>query len=460
MSKISELAKLYLPYVPDEKSVGTIKLLIQTAEKATTEDEIEKADRAVITAFLRVIEDMAKNKQYNNKDIKKLKLFVSDALNLLTHPAMIYNSENPFLNLPKEIFTHMKSVVPDEDMAKLISKLSQTNRASNSLFKEGFEDTYYQVLLQAVTDDNRQKVIKILNSKLSILSEPPKPNQIIQSKFTWQKFYAEDPLMMAVKRKQIEIIKILLPYYQKLGKNTEINTALSAWTIYKTKTIYNAVTKQNEEEIVIPQSYAIYAKQLLDTFTQEDVKANQLNNFSQPAEEALDDLYETLLPKKAIKLNDYLDVELFLLALYKAYNDHFAQFKNWEQREAFCVRVIGLVQSVLSPETAKIFCEGLYEVVINNKPISALAAALKLKDGQAYYRQAEEARSGAGYSFLVGGLMPFAQGGGKRRARLRGRLAFSSYVKQKQQLWKITQQLHQQPVQHSASESRSWCVIV
>jgi hypothetical protein len=119
-------------------------------------------------------------------------------------------------------------------------------------------------------------------------------------------------------------------------------------------------------------------------------------------EEALKAFFNQLLPEEATRLDDYLDPELLLYAAYAGYHNNFHTFQNWEQRDAFCIRVIGLAQSVLSPETAKIFCEGLYYVVTENRKISACAASLKFKDGLPFYRLDRELLSGLGFDHLIG----------------------------------------------------------
>src|SRR3990167_5366754 len=66
--------------------------------------------------------------------------------------------------------------------------------------------------------------------------------------------------------------------------------------------------------------------------------------------------------------------------------------------------MIGLAQSVLSPETAKIFCEGLYSVVEEKRAISARAGALKLLDDELFYRLSRDSRSGLGFEYLCAGV--------------------------------------------------------
>jgi hypothetical protein len=60
--------------------------------------------------------------------------------------------------------------------------------------------------------------------------------------------------------------------------------------------------------------------------------------------------------------------------------------------------VIGLIQSVLTPETAKIFCEGLDVVPAlaqgNEKATNPLAAEHKLRGSEAFYHSFRDVRLG------------------------------------------------------------------
>ena len=262
-------------------------------------------------------------------------------------------------------------------------------------------------LYQSVIDDDREAVQRILSRKPELLIVEPK-NLIIESQLTWQKFFIEKATVavMAAKRKQIKMLELLLPYYDKLEQTDEVRKAkaeaLSAWKIYETKK-----NTEGEDEIVIPSEYADYAKSLVYVFSEETFPNGSdkygYGMLSEKTELTLSTLFNRLLPDEAVKLDDYLDVELLLLAIYKAYWDHF----NWEQRDAFCIRVRGLIQSVLTPETAKIFCESLDHMVTamkngEKKDLSKAAVSHKLKSGEPFYRESRDSKEGAGYNFYCG----------------------------------------------------------
>jgi hypothetical protein len=246
-----------------------------------------------------------------------------------------------------------------------------------------------QKFLQAVLDDDRMMVKKLLGRYPQLLHAVPPKNMVLESRCTWQKFIAEDALSMAVKRKQIEMIQLLLSYNDK----PEQTAALSAWSFYEMK-----INANEEEEIVIPPAYVDIIQSMMTVFTQETFTENKC---CATTEDALSQFYEMLLPEHAVRFDGYFDIELLLYAAYKMYDDHFDDFLNWEQRNAFCIRVIGFIQSLLSPETAKIFCAGLYYVVEENRKISDRATSLKLLGGESFYRLSRESRAGLGFYFIA-----------------------------------------------------------
>lgn len=265
-------------------------------------------------------------------------------------------------------------------------------------------------LLRAVVNDDRNTVEVMLNLNPELLLLSPHQNCVIESQYTWQKFCAEDALTMAVKLKQIKMIELLLSFHEDLEQTDEAvqakNTALSAWKPYE---IVN-------DEIIIPAEYDMLAESLIQIFREETFPKGvpDRNNIpwnielSEPTEQAIVTLLNLLVPKKAVSLQQHIDVELLLLAVYRAYVKHFDSFNgNWEKLDAFSIRIIGLIQSALIPETGKIFCEGLDDIVTalnagKERKISDRAANLKLLGGEDFYRISRGARIGSGFEFFCG----------------------------------------------------------
>ncbi len=290
-------------------------------------------------------------------------------------------------------------------------------------FQKGYVQ-YTQVLLdelalnylaQAIIDDEREIVKAMLDKKPELLLR--RDFVIATSEHTGQRFSSANFLGLACQRKQIEMVKIITPYFDKLladldaeENQTEIaniedikKTGLAQWLKYPV----NA-----QGEIEIPADYPAIIDDLITVFTSENI-ANGTTDYrtlNANIETAMETLYNRLVPdyketeiseRRVFTKQNHLDIELLLYAAYKAYDTHFNSFQSWEQRSAYCIRVIGILQNFLPPETAKIFCEGLYDVVENNHDISKQAGGLKLIEGTSFYGGSDFAlRAGLGFEFV------------------------------------------------------------
>lgn len=67
--------------------------------------------------------------------------------------------------------------------------------------------------------------------------------------------------------------------------------------------------------------------------------------------------------------------------------------------------VIGFIQSLLSPEDAKVFCQGLYDVVEKGKEINESAACLCLVGEKSFYRDDRQVGTGLGFKYLCGAMV-------------------------------------------------------
>ena len=351
-------------------------------------------------------------------------------------------AEPPVKSLPMDIYTGAMPAagVSSHQVTAVMGTLARTCRSFHGFFNQELINRALRQLWQAVIDDDHKTVKRLLDVRPGLLLLKAPAGLQIQSQYTWVTFDVENEsaLSIAAKRKQINMIKLLLPYYDKLEQTGEViqgkAEALLAWKAY---TIQKNAS--GEDEIVIPSDYANYALSLINVFKVETFPNGVKGKFSEKTEDALKLFSDILLPKKATKLDDYIDPELLLLALYKAYRDQFYTFQNWEQRDAFCVRMIGLAQSVLTPETAKIFCEGLYYVAGENRKISDRAESLKLLGGESFYRASRESRSGLGIEYLCGlrwwGVDVVSVLSSARIGRRGAAGAWKNYVKQKQQIF-------------------------
>lgn len=264
------------------------------------------------------------------------------------------------------------------------------------------------IFLQAVIDDDMVTCQKILEETPLLLLNMPEKDFVIESKLTWQKFIPEPALVMAAKRNQINMFELLLSYTDKLEQTDTVMKAkyeaFSAWISYETTKNKQGFNDEIYDKIVIPEKYINYVKSLMTVFKNEDFPNKTLTQLSQKTESVLMSLLDTLIPENAQMLGDYLDHELLLIAACKMF-DKYSYFKsgnqemfqNGKQEDAFCIRVIGLIVSVLQPETAKILCEGLTYL---GREISERAATFRLLKGEPFYRESRESRTGQGFKYL------------------------------------------------------------
>ncbi len=281
----------------------------------------------------------------------------------------------------------------------------------SSVLVRAIHERLIPIFLQAVIDDDRLKVTELLDKNPELLLIKSPKGIEIQCQHAWLLIDVEneDGLSIASKRKQIKMIELLLPYYDKLEQTQDAIKAkleaLSAWKTYEMQK--NAA---GEDEIIIPQEYTAYAQSLADLFDNETSSNCFDGKFSEETESALSFLFNILLPKRAVKLDEYLDLELFLLALYRAANYKPATFQNMDQREEFCTRAIGLTQSVQSRETANIFLKALYYQVLNIKLKVSTdeLELLKLQGNCPFYRSAPQFLDGHGFAYYYGiyGMRP------------------------------------------------------
>jgi hypothetical protein len=255
-------------------------------------------------------------------------------------------------------------------------------------------------LLRAVVDDKKEIVKKILDTRPELLLEEPR-NLVIESKFTWQKFCAKKALKMALMRHQVGMVELILPYFKVLEERGDIEEgrkeALRQWD-----EVDVAISKQEENlDDFIQPLITMISK---ETFPNGSEGDRLIDRISEETKASLSAFIKTILPDEAITLDNYVDVEKLLIATYKAYYDaRFNTFQNWNQRDLFCIGVIGFLQSVQNPELAKAFCESLYYVVEEKRPISARAESLKLFDNKtSFYRSSRDAHSGVGSDWLIG----------------------------------------------------------
>jgi hypothetical protein len=418
-------------------SVTGARLLKQTEEVAYRNHTTSSARKAV------ALEAQERQQTHDASTPIPPAVVAPDPLPDATPPASVTPSaSSPTLtDLPSQALARITSFLPNLPDVVSLAKVSRFTHSA--LAQEGvMKKRAFEPLLLAVMEDDRKKAALILEQYPEYaLRVKQKQKLIFESKYTFQKFDLEgcSPLALACQMRELEMVKLLLPaadsYIASLKREEgalkeaalkekreekgeedtqgalknlektikqaeeERTKALALWKPYATH--HN---ERGEEEITIPPYYQALLQPLIDAFTREAFPNGEEMEalLSDVTEVALASFREQILPPTPIK-PDYLDPELLLLAAYMAYDLNFNQFQSWDQREHFCAKVIGFIQSILSPETAKVFCEGLYEVVEENKPISARAASLRLlrygrrETTAPFYREAASSVVGLGY---------------------------------------------------------------
>ncbi|MHB1220532.1 MAG: hypothetical protein ACYC0J_00855 [Gammaproteobacteria bacterium] len=347
---------------------------------------------------------------------------------------MRVEQDGTFAVLSLEVIQNIVGNLDNQSLARL----SRSYSSFYVVTQAQRDEARLSAFLKAVVDDDRLAVKRMLeNNPNLLLMTPPKGMKVTTR--AWQTFYAEAAPLMAAKCGQIEMLKIMRPYFDCLPDQAQANAQLEAVRLawpYKTQQ-----NTQGFDEIIIPEAYTYYANALVDAFIVEPIQDNA--HLSESAQSAFLACFNMLLPKVAVHLDDYVNPELWLLALLKVYwsrND----FQTRKQLDAFCVRLIGLAQSVLSVESAKIFCEGLYRVVEEKKEISERARELQLNDDQTLFypskRPSVDSITGLGFHSFCG----FYNGRGdvgQVEAWVRGglgvgrRWCWKTYVEQKQRVY-------------------------
>jgi hypothetical protein len=367
-------------------------------------------------------------------------------------------SASSLLNAPSDVHHYLIDCYLGNDR-KALGALSRSCHTFYSICQPVLSVLGQRLFLQAVIDDKRESVKKTLDENPQLLLMTPDPKMVIESQYTWQKFYAENALIMAVKRRQAGMIKLLLPYIDKLLEEKDANRikseALSKWSEYK---------EDKEGHFSIPDKYVELLKKLVDAFIKEKFPEGTKfeNKFSQETEGVLQEFRKYLLPDGPVRLDDYIDTDLFLYAILKICSDCWEDFRSintddhaiaMTRRDHFFVNAVGFGQSLLTPEAAKKWCLGLYDFVSQKAvPIDWLRRAddLKLNHNYPFYRSQRHSVSGMGYEYLC---MENAYACPKEILNFGPNWAlWRDYINQKQQFFNLMQSSRSQALDSKPGE--------
>jgi hypothetical protein len=191
---------------------------------------------------------------------------------------------------------------------------------------------------------------------------------------------------------------------------------------------------------------------------EQDVDYDPDRKPNETTKAALAAFREYFRPKEAVDSGHDFNLN-HLVKAYELYKAHWNQW-NWNQCVVYCVEVIGYLQGLVPPSVAQAFCQGLYYLLEQKKPVE-LALDVKIWGTDwrvAFYPHSSiGARGTLGRDFLVDIVYGYALAGSDAAlaagVRLRRRL-LGNYVEQTHQtLTALSNTLNSQPVVMSNDRS-------
>lgn len=195
----------------------------------------------------------------------------------------------------------------------------------------------YSRLMHAVIDNEQEMVTKILNGNPILLLRASKID--VQSKITgiWLQI-TNTPLELAFVRKQLNMVKLLLPYFIKLEKKGVIEDAqkkvLDQWL-----NIENILDKK-KSEFKIQKNLTGYVRR--EDFSAASITLKLIERISEETREHLIEILKTIVTDAPIELDSYSDDSRWLnFAL--GYNENCIKFDDSNQRKLFCIIIFAFL---------------------------------------------------------------------------------------------------------------------
>lgn len=340
-------------------------------------------------------------------------------------------------NIPGPV-VHGRGALASFIDAEALANLSNTCVFFHTHTKSELNKRVLQKLLQAAIDDDQAMVTKILSNAeperlLYLLTTEPARAGIpeIESKYTWLRFKTKKIFEMTQLLKLPRMTALLLSYLDKLEefkKTGEIKKSdqkekdrperIKQWVLPNPLSEVEQKTMQDYyiEKYFLPLIVTLAADNTIqvpwERNNETKLYEGRVLNPSPETTLAFDGFRKMLLPDRVIDLDkldtpkslghpdNYVDIEQFLIAACRAYDEHFDTFQNWHRRYAYSICIIGFIIALFAPDDGKKFCEGLYFIINNIRPVGARAARLQLEDGRPFYRDSRNSHSGAGFNFL------------------------------------------------------------
>lgn len=292
----------------------------------------------------------------------------------------IQPSSKLLTNIPYDVFRG--KLIPLLNDAKDIINLSYSCFDLYRYSEEDINKRTLKQLLQAIVEDDQAKAKNILlhastKRLLFLLTKDPvtlgikeivfnSPDKSLSLRFKTKKVF-----IFAQMLKRTEMIRLILPYFDKLKEHTFEKVA--QWKMPKPLNASQQKTMQDYyiEKFFLPLIFKFAADTTIDVkcHTNNEVKLykeGQVLSLNASTVSAIDEFKKNLLPQTAIDFDkidhplnlnpdNYVDIEEFLAAACQAYVTHINQFQNQHQRNAYSICIVGFIISLLGTEDQNSF---------------------------------------------------------------------------------------------------------
>lgn len=230
-------------------------------------------------------------------------------------------------------------------------------------------------LAQALIDNKQVEVKRILDIKPDLLVFKLDKSMLLRSQYTFQNICVEYPLTMALKRHQLEMVQLLLPYFKKLKDKNGHEEALTQWNFAPLDEIYNF---NNLMQCI--STDVLYYSHHRKTNDQRDLRlSDKANRFTEIAMNEF--------RNKMLNSGQPYDIQRNLVAALNLYYEVGIDL-NGPSSEFYSINVIGFLMSLLPPELAEIFCgRSDRKLIIDDQSLS-------------FYRENIKSKVGLGFDFV------------------------------------------------------------
>lgn len=337
---------------------------------------------------------------------------------ILHNNSIIKLDDSRLKQRPQPKLTNLSAQVTESMVSPYLSdcELARLSTSCATLYSQTHLTLKFRKFAKAMLDQDLSTLSNMLSTHPMLLFAKLQDFGItkIQSHYTWLQYLTKNQSFFSAAQllQLVDVVRVMLPYYlnelqdaQKRKDEPNIIQLENAW-IMRVPTIeeQKALRKKYTNEYILPVITALLADTTIQVVCIKNPDIGfyeaRIDNASEATLIAFNALREALFEPKA--LEHCIDVNQLLIAAYNAYDDKLGSFQNqdFEQRKAYAILVIGLIQSLVDPRLGRAFCQSLSNVVEGVEQIEERAQSLKLEDGQSFYRSSPNLASGLGFTFL------------------------------------------------------------